>query len=53
MLTPLKKWGFLKNQQKKISTKIQKHLSMGLQKLDRWSNLGWKISRGCPFITIL
>jgi hypothetical protein len=26
---------------------------MGLQKLDRWSNLGWKISRGCPFITIL
>jgi hypothetical protein len=52
MSTPLKKWGFQKNHQNKIFAKIQKHYSMGLHKIYKWSNVGWKISRGCPLITI-
>ncbi len=32
--------------------KIQKYHSMGLQKINKWSNFGWKISRGCPLMTI-
>ncbi len=36
----------------KIFAKIQKHHSMGLQKIDKWSNFGWNTSRGCPLITI-
>jgi hypothetical protein len=50
--TPLKKWVFLKNHQKKISAKIQKYHSIDVQKIDKWSNFGWKIPRGRPLITV-